>query len=216
MLPATAAIAVVFTWGVSNYREWQAERAAIERLGELSYWDVSEVSQDILDQLPNDGGFDCGFYVVGMSMTNDSTLPNFFAPIERRLGISFFQRVTRITSHSVHDPEVVLELASFEKLRAITFYYSPTQPDKRPPDESEFAGAIKLFAAMNPKIDVSWPGDPIVHSANGEPIAALDSFAVDDPFPAATDDSFADDPFSARTEDSFVDDPFATVGNTEP
>jgi hypothetical protein len=101
--------------------------------------------------------------------------------IERRLGIKFFQRVTDISSYRVHDPAIVHELANFDELRTISFLYSPTPPNQRTPAESEFLGAIKLFAHMNPQSDVSWPDDPPVASSNESAIVDREPFGDGEP-----------------------------------
>jgi len=202
LLLGTTAIAVALAWTVSNYQAWRTERAAIERLDDLSFWNVSEISQDFLDQLPDDSGFHCGSVPPGVSITHDSTLPNFFAPIERRFGIKIFQRVTHISSYRIYDPGIVRELSSFGRLQTVAFSYSSTPPNHRPPEESEFLGTVKLFASMHTKIDVTWPEDPLPTAATEQAIANGDPFGGADPFSGGAD--------------QFGSDPFGTVETTEP
>lgn len=209
MLLMTAAIAVVTAWCVSSYREWRLERAAIARLNDLSYWQVSEVSQDLLDQLPDDGGFRCGTIPSGVEIVHDSTLPDFLMPLERRLGVKIFQRVTRLWSFHVHDSEIVNELPNFHRLQTVVFRYYATPPNRRTSQESEFLGAIKLFAAINARIDVIWPDDPPTNVQEDQPIAIEDSLGGVDPFSGAAK------PFSGAA-DPFGGDAFGPIETTEP
>ena len=187
LLTVTTSIAIVFAWGVSSYREWHNERAAIDRLNGLSYWKVFEISQDFLDQLPDDGGFNCGSVPPGVEMVHDSTLPNFLAPIERRFGINMFQRVTRIGAHRACDPGIVAELPNFQRLQKINFNYSPVPPKRRLSTESEFLGAIKLFASLKTNVTVTWPEDPVNIVAADQATEAPDQPSAFNPEPAFSD-----------------------------
>ncbi|WP_442511010.1 hypothetical protein SH528x_002665 [Novipirellula sp. SH528] len=196
LLIVTSAFAVVFAFAVANYQAWRNERAAIKRLNSLSYWHVFEISQDLLDQIPSDQSGYCSNVPAGASFTHDSVLPNFVSLIERRLGVDVFQRVTCISVYRLHDPLIVSELSNFGHLISIKFTYSPSHLDSRESEESEFLDAIRLFASLNPHIDVTWPDAPSSDETREFTFTNQDTGGIDDPFASPPcNDPRGTDPF---------------------
>ena len=218
LLVATTAMAMAVAFSVASYRTWRIERAAITRLNDLSYWHVSEISQDLLDQIPDDDRWHCGSVPPGVGITHDSVLPNFVSSMERHFGVNFFHRVTHMSIHRAHDPRIVSELSNFGRLQSVAFSYSPSAPDARESEESEFLGAIRLYASLNPHLDVKWPDDPPPNATRELTDADNGPFGSADPFSgSAMSDPFGADPFANTPgSDPVGVDPFADQNTTEP
>lgn len=189
VLGLTGTMALVFAWYASTLAVLQRERRAITQI--QSICPINVWTED-------GGGLTCGNW-AGTRLETENTAPWFLRSLSRRLGISTFDRVRRITFDDVHDAQLVALASRFTKVRSIEYRYSPkylSSEDKH--RVSSMIGGLILYAEMNPHIAIEFPSrERLIEDSVFQP----NNLDIDDPFASMAEPNHPHDLHQAWSED---------------
>lgn len=198
VLSGTAVLAVLFAWYGSNLATRAAEKRAIARIDELTENSTSTA------ELENEAGPTCGTWAGGVVYTA-ARGPRMI----RWMDLDAFRRVTQVEIQHEENPDLVLALAAFKDLERVSFYNGRVAPSFRSPVSAELAGALYLFQALHPNVEVQhdYSESTAYHSLRNPRDQSSDD-AV-----ANFGKSGANSIGAALQQDVFMEDPFDDAGS---
>jgi len=171
-LALTAGIASAFGWyaySASAYRSELQAIASLDRDGGVTEVVASGKGLGL-----------CGSW-TGAIIRYDETGPKILNAVHRELGINVFRRVTSVDFIGEVRPKLLAHLPAFTNLARVSFDYDQTNHYYTGDEIAELVGAIRLYAALYPHVDVEFPhrGMP---SATELAAKRYDVLLGDDPF----------------------------------